>query len=97
LRRQRQDPPEDYGAWLRFYREEVGMTQRELAKKADVGYVSINHLENDRRWATPDMTKALSKVLRVAPSELFPSAGTPSPSMIVRAYLRRTKRGGKKR
>ena len=33
---------------VRYYRQEIGMTQKELAKKADVSRQTINSLENGK-------------------------------------------------
>lgn len=93
------------GEWLRFYRERAGLTQRQLASAAGVSYVTVNHLENDRRAASDRVARLLSKALtaelpkqlKVKPEDLFPENDLPTPTEIVldflAAYQERRKRG----
>lgn len=69
------------------------MTQRELAEAAGVSYVTVNHLENDRRIASDRVTRLLAKALRVKPaSMLFPGDDLKTPTQILKRELRRYER-----
>lgn len=80
------------GEWLRFYRERAGLTQRELAAAAGISYVTVNHLENDRRMPSERVAKALARELRVKPRYLFPDDGMLTPSAVAEKYLKAYKR-----
>ena len=60
----RNEVPPGYGEWLRYYRECAGFTQRQLAGEAAVSYVTVNHLENDRRLASDRVARLLATELR---------------------------------
>lgn len=60
------------GDRIRARREELGMSQSDLARKA--GYKSrssINKIENDDRGATRENLISIAKALRVTPSYLM--------------------------
>lgn len=86
MRRNEVEP--GYGEWLRFYRERAGFTQRQLANAAGVSYVTVNHLENDRRLASDRVARLLAKQLALKPGELFPEDGRLTPSAVIERYLK---------
>ena len=62
----------DIGERIRIRREELGMTQVELARK--VGYTSrstINKIEKDGRGISQEKISAIAKALKVTPSYLM--------------------------
>jgi len=56
---------------LRSIREAKGLTQAELAEKANVNQATISKLERGGMNATLDMVYAISRALGVTPVELF--------------------------
>ena len=89
MRRTQVEP--GYGEWLRFLRERKGLTQRELAAGAGVSYVTVNHLENDRRVASERVARLLARELKAAPEDVFPDDGRRNPSYVLERYLKRWK------
>lgn len=60
---------------LRRYRAERGLSQEELAHRADVDRTYVSSLERMQYGASVDVVESLAKVLEVAPHELL----TPAP------------------
>lgn len=58
------------GKALKIYRELLGLTQAELAKKSGLKQGTISSLEHDRVVMGIDRAKALAIVLKVHPSTL---------------------------
>jgi len=87
MRRQR--VPSGYGQWLRFHREQAGLTQRELANAAGLERMTLNALENDRHLPSQRTANVLSKVLGVTPRELFPDLDAPTPIEVLEKHQRR--------
>ncbi len=56
---------------LRRLRKAKGLTLRALAKKANVGYVSIHRLETGKQDPTLSMLIRLAKALNVTVAELI--------------------------
>ncbi len=56
---------------LRRLRKAKGLTLRALAKKANVGYVSIHRLETGKQDPTLSMLIRLTKALNVTVAELI--------------------------
>ena len=56
---------------LRRYRAERGLSQEELAHRADVDRTYISSLERMQYGASIDVVESLAKVLGVAPYELL--------------------------
>ncbi len=84
------------GEWLRFYRERAGLTQRQLAGAAGVSYVTVNHLENDRRAAWDRVTRLLASELGVKSKDVFPTDGRLAPTEIIERYLKHLRKARKK-
>jgi transcriptional regulator with XRE-family HTH domain len=58
------------GKALKIYRELIGLTQAELAKKSGLKQATISSLEHDRVSMGIDRAKALAMALKVHPSTL---------------------------
>lgn len=60
---------------IRQYREEAGLSQVALGRKASVAPQSLSSFECGRVMPWPKARKALAKALKVKESALFPEAG----------------------
>ena len=58
---------------IRFYREQVGMTQHELAKRSGLNQRVISRLELCQRTPRVDHLIALARALDDSPEKLYPS------------------------
>ncbi len=79
-----------FGAALRRYREERGLSQNALAKKAGVNVGSVNRLESgDRSPGGPEMVLTLAQALDLPPMErdLLLAAAGQLPASITPAVL----------
>lgn len=56
---------------LRRFRAERGLSQEELAHRADIDRTYVSSLERVQYGATVDMVESLAKALEVAPYELL--------------------------
>ncbi|MGV7643089.1 helix-turn-helix transcriptional regulator, partial [Mycobacterium kansasii] len=56
---------------LKRYRAERGLSQEELAHRADVDRTYVSSLERQQYGASIDVVESLAKVLEVAPYELL--------------------------
>lgn len=56
---------------LRRYRAERGLSQEELAHRADIDRTYISSLERQQYGASIDVVESLAKVLEVAPHDLL--------------------------
>ena len=56
---------------LRRYRAERGLSQEELAHRADIDRTYVSSLERVQYGATVDMVESLAKALEVAPYKLL--------------------------
>ena len=63
---------------LRRYRALRGLSQEELAHRADIDRTYISSLERLQYGATVDVVESLARALEVQPHELLGSAETPS-------------------
>lgn len=59
------------GKKLRRAREESGLTQKEVAKKAGIHYNHYNRIENDKAEPSVPVLEKIAKVLNIKSSELF--------------------------
>lgn len=64
-----------FAAKLRELRQSRGMTQGELARRADVSPTYVSEMENAVSSPGIDLVGRLAKALGVAPAELLPVAG----------------------
>ncbi len=60
---------------VREYRERLGFSQTELARRAKVASQNLSAIENGRLAPWPKVRRALARVLQVPQSELFPGNG----------------------
>ncbi len=79
------DPWQDHlrrlGLYLRSQRAANQLSQRELARQAQVSYSYISHLENGRNEPSISVLRALAEQLGIRPEELvLYAAGLPVPS-----------------
>ena len=63
------------GKLLRWERVRAGLTQKQLAQKAGVDEVSVNHIENDKSTPHPSTIHKLAEALGIPVERLLP----PSP------------------
>lgn len=63
----------DLGAAIRRHRQEAGLTQAELAQRAGIGRVHLNHIEGGRKNPTVVVLVHLARSLGVNPADLLPS------------------------
>ena len=61
------------GRNIKYYRSKLGMTQEELAQKADINRSYLAGLERGRRNTTIKTLEALAKALDVSPMDLLES------------------------
>ena len=57
---------------IREFREEFGLSQVELARRAHIASTNLNAIENGRLLAWPKIKRKLARVLKCTESELFP-------------------------
>jgi len=59
---------------IKKYRKILGMTQPQLAEKADVSTHYIAMIETCNKYPKPEMLERLAKALEIKPNQLFSSA-----------------------
>lgn len=64
------------GAKIRYYRNELGLTQDDLAKKLNTTKATISNYETGYRTPKQDNLFDLAKVLQVSIDDLFPETNT---------------------
>jgi DNA-binding XRE family transcriptional regulator len=57
---------------LKEFRERMGLTQVELARKANMASTNLSAIENGRLAPWPKVKRSLARVLRTTLQELFP-------------------------
>lgn len=57
---------------VREYREKAGVSQTELARRVCIACTNLSAIECGRLVAWPKVKRALSRVLKIPESELFP-------------------------
>lgn len=60
---------------IEYWRTYRGYSQRQLAMKAHISHVELNHIENGRRWPNVYIAIDLARALKVSVEELFASDG----------------------
>lgn len=66
----------EMGRRLRSYRQRAGLTQEQLAERADISATFLGHIERGTRIASLDTVMALCQALDVMPNDvLCPGAG----------------------
>ena len=60
---------------LRHYRERRGLTQRQLAEKAKMSYVTVNQIEQGKQDARPGTAAKLAEALSVTIEDLLGETG----------------------
>jgi len=61
---------------IKKYRKKLGMTQPQLAEKADVSTHYVAMIETCNKYPKPEMLERLAKALEIEPNHLFSSADT---------------------
>ena len=59
------------GKKIKYYREQKGLTQEELAEKLDFNCRSLSFIECGTNFVTADTLEKLCNVLSVTPKQLF--------------------------
>ena len=57
---------------IKEFRERMGLTQVELARKAHMASTNLNAIENGRLAPWPKVKRSLARVLKTTQGELFP-------------------------
>jgi DNA-binding XRE family transcriptional regulator len=57
---------------VKEFREKVGLSQVELARKAKIASTNLSAIENGRLAPWPKVKRAISRVLKTTQEELFP-------------------------
>ena len=57
---------------LKHFRENAGLSQVELARRAKIASTNLNSIENGRLLAWPKAKRKLARALKVTEIELFP-------------------------
>ena len=60
----------EFGGRLRHFRQNAGMTQKELAAKSGLAVESIRKYEQGRRMPKPENMKNLATTLQISPEDL---------------------------
>jgi len=63
---------------LKEYRRKKGMTQEELAEKADVSTHYIAMIETCKKYPKPEMLEHIAKTLEIEPHKLFGVTSDPN-------------------
>ena len=58
---------------IREFREKLGLTQVELARRARIASPNLSNLERGQLAPWPRIKRKLARVLKTTPEELFPS------------------------
>ncbi len=74
---------------LRELRLSRGMTQAELARRAEVSVTHLSELENAEIAPGIDLVDRLARALGAAPADLLPSAVTPETLAVLREQAER--------
>ncbi len=74
---------------LRELRRSRGMTQAELARRAEVSVTHLSELENAEIAPGIDLVDRLARALGAAPADLLPSAAPPEPLPVLREQAER--------
>jgi transcriptional regulator with XRE-family HTH domain len=74
---------------LRELRLSRGMTQAELARRADVSVTHLSELENGEIAPGIDLVDRLARALGAAAADLLPAAAPPEPLPVLRAQAER--------
>lgn len=69
--------------YLREWRKHLGLTQRELARRAGVNNALINRYETGERGMTMEMAFLLIRVLEIETWQFFYPPGSPRPYHVV--------------
>ena len=78
-----------FAARLRELRRSRGMTQAELARRAEVSVTHLSELENAEIAPGIDLVDRLARALGAAMADLLPSAAPPEPLPVLREQAER--------
>ena len=56
---------------IRSLRKKKGLTQSELAERADISLIFLQGIESEKKWVSPSTAAALAKALGVTQARLF--------------------------
>ncbi len=56
---------------IRNLRQERGLTQTQLARKAGISLIFLQGIEGERKWISPATVRTIAKALQVPEPELF--------------------------
>jgi len=62
---------------MKMYRQKLGITQSELAEKADISTNFIGMIEQKRKFPAPEILDRIAEALKVETNELFTVSNSP--------------------
>jgi len=62
---------------MKMYRQKLGMTQSELAEKADISTNFVGIIEQKRKFPAPEVLDSIAKALNIETNELFMVSNSP--------------------
>jgi transcriptional regulator with XRE-family HTH domain len=62
---------------IKRYRKKLGITQPELAERADISTNFIGMIEQKRKFPSPELLDRIAKALNIETSELFVTSASP--------------------
>ncbi len=70
-----------FGDWLSTEMKNRGMTQSELARKANISQAAISHILSNRRNPGNGLCESIARALRLPPELVFRKAGLLPPAV----------------
>jgi len=62
---------------MKAYRQKLGITQPELAERANISTNFIGMIEQKRKFPAPEMLERIAAALEIDPSDLFSPSASP--------------------
>ena len=62
---------------MKAYRQKLGITQPELAERANISTNFVGMIEQQRKFPAPEMLERIATALEIETSELFTTAASP--------------------
>jgi len=62
---------------IKIYRQKLGITQEELAEKANISVNFIGMIEQKRKFPAPEMLERIAAALEIETFELFSTSASP--------------------
>ena len=62
---------------MKIYRQKLGLTQPELAERANISTNFVGMIEQKRKFPAPEMLERIAAALEIETSELFTTSASP--------------------